>query len=657
MDPSRETDQATAPNVLMSSSSSRIDNETLASGQSVLMQQLPLSSVTSQPSRPAINQTMSHTATVDKWASERSMLNACLIFQTSFKDFVQANEIDSKTETLHSIAERLIKKLPQSADISADFVEFVQGTRGPLQYLLKREQNLTDFIRPVKQLLSKKYRQIPRVSLRLFVDMLLSNSDSFLRSKLMRLLSKRNPVPMLQPTLEEPGSMRFVPELIHVWDYSQPTLLSFSIGACQGKSSLLNALFLTNFELSTASSYFDGTIDVDFGYHFLLPRRCINIADVHGRITEQTLSAYAPMFNGFLIHIRNSFLSDNQNISTIKGYLNTLPQGCYKMIIVRDVGEDDIDDNNDLSNTYTQHFPFVTMHFLPQIADKTTDENMQCIDELRGKICQSAQQHTEKIESTEMHLRAEIKKHLKLDELANLIRMEEFTSNIRSSLLSATKKDYPVYSLFTRICHYRKRRNKLNFYGNEESAAPTDGPYSVDNRPMSMFELQNTIINLENELQQMTECGAPFFFFLWAFADAHVRLHNFEMLSIELKRERDHVLNARELCMDLQFERCLATEVHWRNAIVCQERQPSDVQKLLIDCYGEFVENGMPFEIIDGDNFHFQVDFLEKSLIKFHDKRIFILSIIGPQNSGKSTLLNFMFGTLFDVRDGRCTRG
>ncbi|CAF4013161.1 unnamed protein product, partial [Rotaria sordida] len=31
--------------------------------------------------------------------------------------------------------------------------------------------------------------------------------------------------------------------------------------------------------------------------------------------------------------------------------------------------------------------------------------------------------------------------------------------------------------------------------------------------------------------------------------------------------------------------------------------------------------------------------------------------IIGPQNSGKSTLLNYMFGTLFDVRNGRCTRG
>jgi energy-coupling factor transporter ATP-binding protein EcfA2 len=41
----------------------------------------------------------------------------------------------------------------------------------------------------------------------------------------------------------------------------------------------------------------------------------------------------------------------------------------------------------------------------------------------------------------------------------------------------------------------------------------------------------------------------------------------------------------------------------------------------------------------------------------FDKQRILVISIIGPQNSGKSTLLNYMFGTLFEVREGRCTRG
>lgn len=34
-----------------------------------------------------------------------------------------------------------------------------------------------------------------------------------------------------------------------------------------------------------------------------------------------------------------------------------------------------------------------------------------------------------------------------------------------------------------------------------------------------------------------------------------------------------------------------------------------------------------------------------------------MVSVVGPQNSGKSTLMNFIFGCDFTVSDGRCTKG
>jgi GTPase Era involved in 16S rRNA processing len=34
-----------------------------------------------------------------------------------------------------------------------------------------------------------------------------------------------------------------------------------------------------------------------------------------------------------------------------------------------------------------------------------------------------------------------------------------------------------------------------------------------------------------------------------------------------------------------------------------------------------------------------------------------VISVFGPQSSGKSTLLNFLFGCDFSVSEGRCTRG
>jgi hypothetical protein len=40
----------------------------------------------------------------------------------------------------------------------------------------------------------------------------------------------------------------------------------------------------------------------------------------------------------------------------------------------------------------------------------------------------------------------------------------------------------------------------------------------------------------------------------------------------------------------------------------------------------------------------------------FGKSRILVIGIIGPQNSGKSTLLNFMFGCVFTASDGRTTK-
>ncbi len=39
------------------------------------------------------------------------------------------------------------------------------------------------------------------------------------------------------------------------------------------------------------------------------------------------------------------------------------------------------------------------------------------------------------------------------------------------------------------------------------------------------------------------------------------------------------------------------------------------------------------------------------------DTRVYVISILGIQNSGKSTLLNTLFGSEFTVKDGRCTKG
>ena len=75
----------------------------------------------------------------------------------------------------------------------------------------------------------------------------------------------------------------------------------------------------------------------------------------------------------------------------------------------------------------------------------------------------------------------------------------------------------------------------------------------------------------------------------------------------------------------------------------------------------EILIDGHALELMDGDASHISMTYLQailKYLAKtFRDSRIVVLSIIGIQSTGKSTLLNTVFGVSFDVGAGRCTRG
>ena len=71
--------------------------------------------------------------------------------------------------------------------------------------------------------------------------------------------------------------------------------------------------------------------------------------------------------------------------------------------------------------------------------------------------------------------------------------------------------------------------------------------------------------------------------------------------------------------------------------------------------------HGLPFEIMDGDTGFIPITWVEAVLQEIKniekDKRLFIVSVMGIQSSGKSTLLNTMFGLKFPVSAGRCTKG
>ncbi|XP_036423981.1 up-regulator of cell proliferation-like [Colossoma macropomum] len=76
----------------------------------------------------------------------------------------------------------------------------------------------------------------------------------------------------------------------------------------------------------------------------------------------------------------------------------------------------------------------------------------------------------------------------------------------------------------------------------------------------------------------------------------------------------------------------------------------------------ELLLAGFPLELLDGEASNIPQKWISDVLMELHRKvgqksRLLVLTVLGVQSSGKSTLLNTMFGVQFAVSSGRCTRG
>ena len=121
-------------------------------------------------------------------------------------------------------------------------------------------------------------------------------------------------------------------------------------------------------------------------------------------------------------------------------------------------------------------------------------------------------------------------------------------------------------------------------------------------------------------------------------------------------------------------------DILWREALLSfkhnDKMKDSNIfTDKLKKCISKQIMEGEPFEIIDGDNLVFCSKDLDILLGSYYEQQrksdsIYnkgkkeplnaaptVISIFGPQSSGKSTLLNYCFGCKFITSAGRCTQG
>ena len=151
-----------------------------------------------------------------------------------------------------------------------------------------------------------------------------------------------------------------------------------------------------------------------------------------------------------------------------------------------------------------------------------------------------------------------------------------------------------------------------------------------------------------------------------------IQLQEKKSKSIETTyRNEMNVLNMKLVNASFGIEHLLREISQIYEAVVSKD-DASENLKSQIFCLPEVAAqlliNGFPLELMDGDTAHVPQlwisavfdkvsEILKEKKSCTSNPQVFVLSVLGLQSTGKSTMLNTLFGVQFSVSAGRCTRG
>ena len=134
-----------------------------------------------------------------------------------------------------------------------------------------------------------------------------------------------------------------------------------------------------------------------------------------------------------------------------------------------------------------------------------------------------------------------------------------------------------------------------------------------------------------------------------------------EKESTQDSNEKEQIEKSIQRQLNLSSESIISGEVLFRNLFpylgpnrtwlagpLCEKLNDRLIDLLL---------SGFALELVDGDSLEFKPDFFVGLSSRVQASTVCAIGCMGPQSSGKSTLLNHMFGTLFHTSQGRCTSG
>ncbi|XP_077303425.1 interferon-induced very large GTPase 1-like [Lithobates pipiens] len=189
-------------------------------------------------------------------------------------------------------------------------------------------------------------------------------------------------------------------------------------------------------------------------------------------------------------------------------------------------------------------------------------------------------------------------------------------------------------------------------------------------------DLPNGLMFFINAITQLSETEKQYFLKWMKFELDSIARKHLSKLQAEYKKKCNNILDNKEMLRQIDQEisdSSLGIEHFLREMgqfyeAECSMVQENKIKKIqrqftrLPEIAANLLLGGFPLELIDGDASNIPLRWITDVLTELDIRtggkyRMRVITVLGVQSTGKSTLLNTMFGLQFPVASGRCTRG
>ena len=503
--------------------------------------------------------------------------------------------------------------------------------------------------------------------------LIFQQSDPVLKAFCIEHYSFSNPVPFYYPNIFSVNLNQFSVEFSfcsELWYSMQQYngLISFGLGRASwnpiGKSHLLDLMFETDFEKGNPqnSAFHHNSIDIQmtnnlFGETQRLENESIKWAfiDCNGNSNRELIKLICQQLNIALIQV--CFQDYQNHKERFRKEVSTLTNSTkHVYIFIRDCTGEEV--NVDMTN---EAFKLI---YIPNLTkpDVNIDSVRQSVRNIGYEI---------------LHLNLESSKTLG-NELIEKIMTKIDNTNLKENLVEK--------SLVRKILEcVPKSTQKLDFSFLHYYPLFVDymscyyqASYETDQKIIDRLHSESKLLKTRLSNARMGEIVKHFSriikrenssLIMWRLSQALAQLTNRIIIENSVISEELREQSANKFSL----------EILWREVLLSTKYgklKEEGREEFLLEfkfSYSNHVERGEPFELIYGDNLRYFNQDIDSLLSNMYQKRIrelafmnegndikikqapIVVSILGPQSSGKSTLLNYLFGCKFLT--GRSTKG